>query len=141
MDYGAFVELLHVQPHSEGLVHVSNICLERVGHPRDVLDRNQRVKVKVTQIVNKKISLSMRDVDQATGKDISQQLPSSNPYARSDRDFPRGGDHGDHGDGARGPPPPNIRRKRMSSWERFEYQQLVNSGVLSAEDQKRYAEQ
>ena len=141
MDYGAFVELLHVHPHSEGLVHVSKLRPERVGHPRDVLDRNQRVKVKVTQIVNGKISLSMRDVDQVTGEDISQQLPSSNPYARPDRDIPRSGGDGGDGGGTRGPPPPNVRRKRMSSWERFEYQQLVNSGVLSAEDQKRYAEQ
>ena len=67
MDYGAFVELQGVQPRREGLVHISCISRNRIGHPRDVLQRDDHVKVKVTQINGGKISLNMKDVDQETG--------------------------------------------------------------------------
>ena len=121
MDYGAFVELQGVQPRREGLVHISCISRNRIGHPRDVLQRDDRVKVKVTQISGGKISLNMKDVDQETGEELTNQR-TANPYF-STPEQPRGA-------------MPNVRRKRMSSWERFEYQQLLSSGVLTPEEQK-----
>ena len=120
MDYGVFVELRNVSPPREGLVHISNISRNRIGHPRDVLHRDQHVKVKVTQISGNRISLSMKDVDQETGEElVSSPIPP--PPSRA--------------------PLPTVRRKRMSSWERFEYNQLLSSGVLTPEEQKRYADQ
>ena len=126
MDYGAFVVLQGVQPRREGLVHISCISRNRIGHPRDVLQRDDRVKVKVTQISGGKISLNMKDVDQETGEELTNQR-TANPYF-STPEQPRGA-------------MPNVRRKRMSSWERFEYQQLLSSGVLTPEEQKRFADQ
>jgi len=46
----------------------------RVNHASDVVSRNQRVKVKVMSIIGSRISLSMKDVDQETGKDLSPHL-------------------------------------------------------------------
>ena len=120
MDYGVFVELRNISPRREGLVHISNIARNRIGHPRDVLHRDQQVKVKVTQISGNRISLNMKDVDQETGEEITSS-PIPPPPSRA--------------------PLPNVRRKRMSSWERVEYNQLLSSGVLTPEEQKRFADQ
>lgn len=49
---------------------MSNITNGRVNSPRDFLKRGQRVKVKV-MAVSPKIGLSMKDVDQNTGDDLS----------------------------------------------------------------------
>ncbi|CAG8766479.1 849_t:CDS:2, partial [Acaulospora morrowiae] len=46
----------------------------RVSHPSEVVSRNSMVKVKVMSIVASRISLSMKDVDQKTGKDLSPHL-------------------------------------------------------------------
>merc|ERR1712137_694871 len=71
MDFGCFVRLEGVLGRAEGLVHISQIRKEgRITNPRDVVSRGQRVKVKVISSAGKKISLSMRDVDQSTGEDL-----------------------------------------------------------------------
>ena len=54
-----------------GMVHVSNITNSRIQSPSDVLKRNDRVKVKVMSIAANKYGLSMKDVDQTTGADLS----------------------------------------------------------------------
>ncbi len=60
--FGAFVDIGGV----EGLVHISQISHQRVGHPGDVLKEGQQVKVKVLEIQNlgqgrsERISLSMK---------------------------------------------------------------------------------
>jgi ATP-dependent RNA helicase DHX8/PRP22 len=59
-----------VKGHKEGLVHVSNLRDQRVIKALDVVKKNQNVKVKVLSIVGNKVSLSMKEVDQATGKDL-----------------------------------------------------------------------
>jgi ATP-dependent RNA helicase DHX8/PRP22 len=53
------------------MVHVSNIAGGRVNSAADVLKRNQRVKVKVMSVAGTKYGLSMKDVDQNTGADLS----------------------------------------------------------------------
>ena len=59
MDFGAFVEL---SPAIEGLVHISELSNQRVRHPRDVVQENQEVTVKVLNFDPdaKRISLSMK---------------------------------------------------------------------------------
>ena len=60
-DFGAFVK---IGPHSEGLVHVSEIAPFRVEHVRDVLREGQEVPVVVKQPNESgKISLSIKDAD------------------------------------------------------------------------------
>ncbi len=57
-DFGAFVDLGGV----DGLVHVTEIAHHRVGHPRDALQVDQQVRVKVLELDRQKdrISLSMK---------------------------------------------------------------------------------
>ena len=61
----------------EGLVHLSNLSSRRVADPKEVASRGQEVWVKVTSIGaaapgggRPRVELSMRDVDQATGRDL-----------------------------------------------------------------------
>lgn len=54
-----------------GLVHISQLKKERVNAVADVVNRGQRVKVKVLKYTGEKISLSMREVDQDTGEDLN----------------------------------------------------------------------
>jgi ATP-dependent RNA helicase DHX8/PRP22 len=70
-DFGAFVSLEGVQGRVEGLVHVSQLGGGRVNSASEVVNRNQHVKVKVMTIAGTKIGLSMKDVDQSSGADLS----------------------------------------------------------------------
>lgn len=61
MDFGAFVAVL---PGKQGLVHVSQICEERVENIHDHLKEGQVVRVKVTEIDRQgRVRLSMKEVD------------------------------------------------------------------------------
>jgi len=58
--YGAFVEVL---PGKEGLVHVSQLAMERVNLPEDVVSVGDEILVKVTEIDKQgRINLSRREV-------------------------------------------------------------------------------
>ncbi len=60
MDFGAFVNIL---PGKDGLVHVSQICEERVENVSDKLTEGEMVKVKVLEIDKQgRIRLSMKAV-------------------------------------------------------------------------------
>ncbi|MBS2031624.1 MAG: 30S ribosomal protein S1 [Deltaproteobacteria bacterium] len=58
-DFGAFVE---IEAGIEGLVHVSEMKDERVENPRDVVQENQEVDVKIIDIntADRKVALSMK---------------------------------------------------------------------------------
>jgi 4-hydroxy-3-methylbut-2-enyl diphosphate reductase len=60
--FGVFVEIV---PGIEGLVHISQISEKRIGKPSDVLTEDQKVKAKIIEvnIENKKISLSIKEVE------------------------------------------------------------------------------
>lgn len=61
--YGAFVEVL---PGKEGLVHVSQLALERIEHPQDVVSVGDEILVKVTEIDKQgRINLSRKEVIKA----------------------------------------------------------------------------
>lgn len=51
-------------------MHVSNISSARLNSARDAVERGQDVWVKVISAQGGKLSLSIRDVDQATGRDL-----------------------------------------------------------------------
>ncbi|MFO1105654.1 MAG: polyribonucleotide nucleotidyltransferase [Amaricoccus sp.] len=68
MDFGAFVNFFGKR---DGLVHVSQLSNERIGHPKDILQEGQSVKVKLMGFDDRgKVRLSMKVVDQATGKEL-----------------------------------------------------------------------
>lgn len=53
------------------MIHVSNITGARIQTPSEVVKRNDPVNVKVMSIAGNKYGLSMKDVDQKTGADMS----------------------------------------------------------------------
>lgn len=61
MPYGAFISL---GDGLNGLVHVSQICERRIKKPSEVLKEGQRVKVKVLNTNDNKISLSMKALEE-----------------------------------------------------------------------------
>jgi polyribonucleotide nucleotidyltransferase len=69
MDFGAFVNFFGPK---DGLVHVSELASQRVASPKDVVKEGQAVKVKLLGFDDRgKVRLSMKQVDQATGEDLS----------------------------------------------------------------------
>lgn len=71
VDFGAFVEL---EEGVDGLVHISQICQKHIAKPEEALSIGQVVKAKVTEIDtdNKKISLSIKEVDSPKEEDIKE---------------------------------------------------------------------
>ncbi|VDK72410.1 unnamed protein product [Litomosoides sigmodontis] len=74
--FGAFVQLEGLRQRFEGLLHISQIRQDRVNAVSDVLNRNQKVKVKVIKFELGKIGLSMKEVDQETGEDLNPYEPA-----------------------------------------------------------------
>ena len=63
MDFGAFVNIL---PGKDGLVHISQICEERVENVSDKLSEGDFVKVKVLEVDRQgRVRLSMKAVNEA----------------------------------------------------------------------------
>lgn len=138
-DFGAFVSLRGVRGRCEGMVHVSAIHASgRVNHPSDFVSKGQRVLVKVMSVVGTRIGLSIRDVDQTTGEDLSPHLRvgvERNPTER-------------RAEGREAVVPtvmePEERLagvKRLSSPERFELKQLIAAGVLDASELPNFDEE
>ncbi len=72
VDFGAFVNFFGAK---DGLVHVSQMALERVANPADVVSEGQEVKVKFLGMDDRgKTKLSMKVVDQTTGEDITDKI-------------------------------------------------------------------
>lgn len=61
MPYGAFVDL---GDGISGLVHISQISHRRIGKPSEVLSQGQKVKVKVLNTNDNKVSLSMKALEE-----------------------------------------------------------------------------
>jgi polyribonucleotide nucleotidyltransferase len=92
MNFGAFVEIL---PGKEGLVHVSEMSTDYVQDPADVVQLDQKVKVRVKEIDDMgRINLSMK-----FGEDADK--PSKRPEGEGTGGS-RGGDRGPRGGGRGG---------------------------------------
>jgi polyribonucleotide nucleotidyltransferase len=71
VDFGAFVNFFGAR---DGLVHVSELAPKRVAKVSDVVNEGDAVKVKLLGFDNRgKVRLSMKQVDQATGEDLSKK--------------------------------------------------------------------
>lgn len=74
-DFGAFVDLGGV----DGLIHVSKLSWDRIGHPREVLTEGETIKVKIEKI------------DKETGKiALSYREAAANPWDSAEADYPVG---------------------------------------------------
>ena len=71
MPYGAFVQM---DNGLTGLVHISKICMKRIKKPSEVLSVGQQVKVKVLEVKDGKISLSIRDVETNTSEIVTDVI-------------------------------------------------------------------
>ena len=70
-DFGIFVNFFGPK---DGLVHVSQMAKERVGHPKDLVKEGDTVWVKLMGFDERgKVRLSMKVVDQETGKEIEAE--------------------------------------------------------------------
>ena len=77
MDFGAFVNFFGPK---DGLVHISELAAQRVGKTSDVVKEGDTVKVKLLGFDDRgKVRLSMKQVDQATGEDLSKKKPAEQP--------------------------------------------------------------
>ena len=84
MDFGAFVNFFGKK---DGLVHISQLANERVNNVKDVVNEGDIVKVKLVGFDNRgKVKLSMKDVDQKTGKEIS---PDKSDNSEDDESKPK----------------------------------------------------
>lgn len=61
MPYGAFISLGNG---ISGLVHISQICQKRIATPHEVLKEGQKVKVKIVNTNDNKVSLSMKALEE-----------------------------------------------------------------------------
>jgi len=138
-DFGAFVNIHGIRGKVDGLVHVSALVEgQRVNHPSDLVSRGQPVKIKIAKIEGTRIGLSMKDVDQETGRDLAPQARIQSG-ANSEQ---LGGGKNEYGlidDKALVFESDNRHRskqnkKRMTSPERWEIRQLIASGVVKASD-------
>ncbi|KAH8269590.1 hypothetical protein KR018_010000 [Drosophila ironensis] len=147
--FGCFVQLFGVRKRWEGLVHISQLRAEgRVTDVTEVVNRNQTVKVKVMSITGQKVSLSMKEVDQESGRDLN---PLSHAPEEDDtlRDRNPDGPFGSstsmlqlQSNGLDGDEHESRKRvTRISSPERWEIKQMISSGVLDRSEMPDFDEE
>ena len=70
-DFGAFVDLGGI----DGLIHVSEISWQRIGHPSDVLAIGERVKVYVLNVdqEQKRVALSLKRLSKDPWESVAQR--------------------------------------------------------------------
>ncbi|KAJ2918386.1 hypothetical protein MD484_g1997, partial [Candolleomyces efflorescens] len=136
-DFGAFVTLEGVAGRVEGMVHVSNIQSgARANSAQDLLSKGQSVKVKVMSAAGQRIGLSMKDVDQTTGRDLTPHLRiKSEAELEEDRQKAARASTGANAMPLNSKDEGPIRStKRLTSPERWELKQLISSGQLDPAD-------
>ena len=148
MDFGAFVELVEFKRKAEGLVHVSAITDRHLKSAKDGARRGESVFVKVLNRNGNKISLSMKDVDQISGKETARATFGGNRSNPAPRNLPPPGPSAAGGmaslKGLSGIDASTLDEantasrkrpaKRLSSPELWEARQLIASGVLKVQD-------
>ncbi|MCP4901775.1 MAG: polyribonucleotide nucleotidyltransferase, partial [bacterium] len=95
--YGAFVEVL---PNHDGLLHISEISMERIPDIRDVLNEGDSIQVKIIGIDNyDRIKLSRRVILEEEARERGEEIPEREapPRRDDDRRGGRGGDRGGRG--------------------------------------------
>ncbi len=79
-NFGVFVEL---EPNLEGLLHISELSDDKIESPEEVVKVGDEVDVKVLRVdaKDRKIGLSMRNIDDPTVPEDVQDLPIEGPDA------------------------------------------------------------
>jgi ATP-dependent RNA helicase DHX8/PRP22 len=109
----------------------------RANSASDLLSRGQQVKVKVMSVAGSRIGLSMKDVDQVNGRDLTPHLriKSEAELEEEQTAAARASSSGANSLPLRSRDDGPIRSaKRLTSPERWEIKQLISSGALNAAD-------
>ena len=125
--FGCFVQIFGTQERKcEGLVHISQLSQDRTSDPHEVVTNGQLVFVKVIKLQpNGKISLSMKEVDQETGESLTSNVDdygSNNALNEDDRGRSKISQNA------------KIKKRTLTSPERWEIRQLIASGAASIEN-------
>ncbi|XP_064536192.1 ATP-dependent RNA helicase DHX8 [Drosophila montana] len=148
--FGCFVQLFGLRKRWEGLVHISQLRAEgRVTDVTEVVARNQTVKVKVMSLTGQKVSLSMKEVDQESGRDLNPLSHAPEEDAVSLRDRNPDGPYSStssmlnlQGNNIDGDEHESRKRvTRISSPERWEIKQMISSGVLDRSEMPDFDEE
>ena len=81
-DFGAFVDLGGI----DGLLHITDMAWERIGHPTEMVSIDQEIEVKVLHIdrEKQKIALGLKQKDRNPWENIEDQVPGRfGPQRRS----------------------------------------------------------
>jgi len=72
-DYGAFIDLGGI----DGLLHITDICWGRVGHPSEVLSIGDKINVKVLRYdrERERVSLGLKQTTEAPWKTAAEKYP------------------------------------------------------------------
>lgn len=120
------------------MVHVSNIQAgARANSASDLLSRGQPVKVKVLSVAGGRIGLSMKDVDQATGRDLTPYLRIKSEAELEEEERARvvPASSGTNSIPLRSRDEAPVRSaKRLTSPERWELKQLISSGAIDSSE-------
>ena len=85
--YGAFVEIL---PNQDGLLHISEVAMERIPDIRDVLSEGDEIKVRIIDIDgNDRIKLSKRVILEEEARARGEDIPELSAPPPRDRSAPR----------------------------------------------------
>ena len=120
-----------------GLVHISSIQTgARANSASDLLSRGQQVKVKVMSVAGNRIGLSMKDVDQKTGRDLTPHLriKSEAELIEEERQRASLASSGANAVPLNMKDEPVRSAKRLTSPERWEIKQLISSGIVDASE-------
>ena len=133
--------------HDDGLVHISKLINGRVEHPADVVILGQPVWVKVIRSEEDRTFLSMRDVDQQTGADLtppSKSLPYEQPSLDRTRTNPpplkrpRGLFNLEDDTEQIGAAEPERPVRRLTTPELYEQSKMLAAGVLDPRERPMY---
>jgi ATP-dependent RNA helicase DHX8/PRP22 len=153
-EYGFFAQLLETadgvrlnMSKREGLCHVSEMKDNANRNVADIVSHGQNVFVKVLGVTELRISLSMRDIDQKTGRDLNPM--SKHPSSKPPKSISGYDDRNDRRD--TGALPRDIvektlgssdssgrTAKRLTPHELWELTQLAKVGAIPFSDIPRY---
>lgn len=69
-DFGAFIKL---DDNIEGLAHISELDWKIIDHPSQIVSKDQKVKVQITDIQNDQISLSLKALHKDPWQEVEEQ--------------------------------------------------------------------
>ncbi|KAL3231346.1 Pre-mRNA-splicing factor ATP-dependent RNA helicase PRP22 [Nakaseomyces bracarensis] len=123
--FGCFVKLMHIKNvKNEGLIHISELGKYRVKHPSEVVKESQMVYARITKLRdNGKISLSMKNIDQLSGKDTKEDNVDLADLQMRGRNTIRDTKE-----------EKMIKKRKLTSPERWEIRQLIASGMVNPDD-------